>query len=270
MTSQPSLPRMCGEDRGGAAVGVVDDDLGGAGADRLLVDEAQDALLVVLDVVFGEAQASGVLHLRPSEILPEEEALDPLLAIGRDVHPPLVEELDVHQLRVVGRPPDVHPGHRSVLAHLIADHGNGGHPEVVHVHPGREQAADDGPVDQAAGPVRVPAGADDGVLPQRGAEGRPQLGGELRRDLDVAQARDAVRAEERARPPVPPDQAGGEDGPVLHQLLGPDLDVGLDHRALADAAGVADERPLEEAGARLDLAAAGRPRSRSRPPRRRC
>ena len=252
----PQLAQDVGKDRRGAAIGVVDHHLGGTGADGVLVDEAQNSLFIILDVILGEAESSRVLHLGPAEVLAEEEPLDPLLAAGGEVHPPLVEELDVDQRGLEGRAPDVHPRHCPVLAHLIADHGDGRDAQVVDVHPGREESADDGPVDETRGPVRVPAGADERVLPERGAEGGPQLDGELGRDLDVAQPRDAVGPKERARPPVAPDQAGREDGPVLHQLLGPDLDVGLDHRPFADAAAIADQGPLEQPGARLDLAAA--------------
>src|SRR5581483_7667912 len=59
--------------------------------------------------------------------------------------------------------------------------------------------------------------------------------------LDVAQAADAVGAEEAARPFLAPDQAGGKDGAVFQGLVRPNLDVRPDHGFPADRALVPDD-----------------------------
>ena len=77
-----------------------------------------------------------------------------------------------------------------------------------------------------------------------------QLGRELGRDLDVGETRDAVAPEERAAPALAPDEAHGQRGAVLDLLVRPDLDVGLDHAALAYSAKVGDDYALGQEGVR--------------------
>src|SRR5262249_38096221 len=109
-----------------------------------------------------------------------------------------------------------------------------------------------GRVDHAGRLVMIPARDYDATPADDGAAGRAELGGELRGDLDVGEAGDTVAAEERAAPALTPDQAHGQGGAVLDLLVGPDLDVGLDHAGLADPAEVGDDNPFRQEGVGSD------------------
>ena len=73
-------------------------------------------------------------------------------------------------------------------------------------------------------------------LPTVAPKAAPELGRELGRDLDVGEPGNPVPPEDRAAPPVGPDEAHGEGGAVLDLLVRPDLGVGLDGGRLADPA----------------------------------
>ncbi len=88
----------------------------------------------------------------------------------------------------------------------------------------------------------------DSVAPDGGTESGSELGRELRGHLDVGQAGDPVPPEERPTPPLAPHEAHGQGGAVLDLLVGPDLDIGLDHAAFPDATGIRDDHALGQEG----------------------
>jgi len=102
--------------------------------------------------------------------------------------------------------------------------------------------------------MRVAVRRHRGALLERGGIGGPQARGELGRQVDVHQAGDAVAPEEDAAPLRAPDDARLDGRAGLHLLIRPDLDAGMDHRALADDGPVADHGALKDDGLALQAA----------------
>ena len=96
-----------------------------------------------------------------------------------------------------------------------------------------------------------------GALGQGGPQRSAQLGGKLRREVNVDHARHAKAREERTAALVAPDNAVLDRGPGLDFLVRPELDVRVEYAALAQYAVVANHDALIRYDVGLDTALAG-------------
>ena len=101
-------------------------------------------------------------------------------------------------------------------------------------------------LDHAAGHVRIAGGRHVGAFAQISAIGGADARGQLRRDFAVAEPRDAVGAEQMARPHVAPDETRGEHGAVFNTFMRPNFDVRMHDRGMAHAAIIAEDRAFAD------------------------
>ena len=235
-----------GEYAGGRAEGVVEDYLEVRPPNRVGVYGGHEAVLVVLEPVYGKIHLAGLVHGDALEVLPEKELLYGLLVPRVEVEPLVVEELQVEELGVVRRAARVYAADLAAAARQEPADRHGGDAVVVDIHAGGEYAGHHRPVYHAGSLVSVAAGGDNRTPLERGPVGRAELGGELRGKLYVGKSGDPVCREYVPAPLLSPYQRAGEYGVVVHLLVRPDLDIGLYRGVPADLAVVAYYDPFGE------------------------
>ena len=237
---------------GRGAVAVVHDDLVLRLRDLALsCDLREEGLAVRLADARRFKDASDVLVRHASEVLAEEDVLD--LPLLRLVH---VERLPIEELHVADA--HVERGDAHVHAARGAD-APGVEPtdrqrrlrEVGDVHARAHDAAHEATLEHAARAVLVPVHRDRRSERQRRRVGRAEACDELRREVDVHEARDTEAAEERAAALRAPDEARADDGAGLDLLVGPDLHLRAYARVLVHDRVVADHAAFLEDDPRL-------------------
>src|SRR5215470_18095592 len=136
----PERAQDRGEDRRGGTEGVVEDHAEAAAPEDLAIHRSEEAVTVAIGAGVRKGERADGVHGGALEVLHEEEPLHRLLTVRRHFEPARVQELDVEDLRVVGRLPHMSAAGQPQSRDLIAHHGDGRHPEVLHVDAHREQA----------------------------------------------------------------------------------------------------------------------------------
>ena len=213
-------------------------------AQPALVDARLERGRVVLERAGREHDVADVAGERAAEVLALEQPLDLALPRFVDVATLVVEDADLHAVRVPRREPhgDATVGHR--VPHLEPGQRDRGQLDVLDVHPGQVQPADDRALQRSGHAARVAARRDHRALLERRAVGHRQPGRDLGRDVDVGEPRDPAPAEQRARTAALPDDRRGDDRTGFDRLERVDLDAGVHDRAFADEALVAEHRTL--------------------------
>ena len=151
----------------------------------------------------------------------------------------MVEELYVNHSPVIGRKAHVDATHRLADLGVVAGHGDGNGAQVEDVYPRRGEPRYDGPLYHPGAAVRVPVYGYGGALGEGRAVSGAQFGGELRREVHVHRAGDAVAPEEGA-PNLSAPHHGAFDGSAGFDFLArPELHLGVNHRSPLDSAAIA-------------------------------
>src|SRR6266478_2092948 len=167
-----------------------------AAAHDLWVYGSKETVTIAVSTRVREGERPDAIHWGALEILHEEETLHGLFPVRRDLESSRIEELDVHDLRIVGRLPHVGSAGQSEGRNLIAHHRKRRYPEILNIYADGQQAGHEGTIDHARRLVMVPA-RDHNPPPAHDGAGRgPQLCGKLGRYLDIGEPRNSVAAEE--------------------------------------------------------------------------
>ena len=262
--AHPAQHQRTGEGR--SPVREVHHELRVTTGERATVDELEQSLDVVLLGPGREVELADVVMEGPAEILAVIGPLQLALGAGAHVHPPLVEELDLHGRRVAGGRtdreapgcpggPGVEPGdRRRDQLHVVAVHG------------GPVDAGHHGPLHDPRRTSHVATGDHGRSLGHHAGVGRGQPKGALGGQVHVEQAGDATLPEQASRPAGLPDDRLGDDCAGVHRLVWVYLDLRVEHGSFADVAFVRhhhaflDPRPELHVGVLAHHAASERDR----------
>ena len=203
------------------------------------VDPGQQFLDVALEDARGRVQVADLAGEGAPVLAARVDPVELALRARREVGAGGVEEGDVDRVGHAGSGADddaaggsvrrLQPGHRG-------RHGL----QVAHVERAGGQRRDHRPLERTRG-ARAVTGTGDGVaLLQRGRVGPREPDRELGRDLDVHDAADAARAEQRPGAALLPDHVAVYDRAGLDGLEGVDPHAAGEDRLLLDQALVAD------------------------------
>ncbi len=213
-------------------------------AQPLLLESAQEAVAVESVQLRQLEDGPGLIVVRAPEVLLEKEPFDSLGARRGDLHPLVVEKDDLGDGRIRWALPEIDPAQFPESLHLVGHYRQRHHLAVADIDAGGEQAADEGTFEHARGPAGVASPQYDGIPRKGRTEGGAELGGELRRQLHVAQPAHHGPVENAFAPFLAPDDVGGHGGAVFDLLARPHQDARIDLCLVADLGFVGDDRAV--------------------------
>src|SRR4051794_8619540 len=240
---------------------VIDHDPEATRPDGVAIEALEQVLRVGLARPRRVRDASDVAEPHAAELAAREVLLDLLLQRRRELDPGLLEETDLHDLRIKLTRPDMEAGVVPLGLQQMARDCRRKHAQVGDLEPGRREARDHRPLDHATRGRRLAARDDARVALQRRAERGRDAYRDLWSQVDVDEAGDAVATEEARRGARLPDQALVDLRPGLDLLVRVDPDARHDHALGADRHLVADRDALVDAHVGADVARAAEDRA---------